>query len=74
MVEAKYPEYQSHKANHDMVLDDCKRIMAKNVGTSNLTEFAMELVTYMENWFIEHYANEDVKMADYLKQNLWRIS
>jgi len=74
MIDTNYPEFASHKADHDKVLQDTKNILTQyNVDVSP-SEIAMELVNYMQNWFLDHYSNIDVKMAEYLKLHLGKIS
>jgi len=73
MKDTDYPEYQKHKAIHDKVLEDCQDILTQNYSNNDASKVAYKLVGYMKNWFSEHYANEDVKMAEFLKQNDWKI-
>lgn len=74
MKETNYPEYTIHKADHDKVLEDCKNILTQNDKDYSPREVALELIKYMKNWFIDHYSNVDVKMAEYLKQHLNEIN
>jgi hemerythrin len=73
MKETNYSGYESHKAIHDKVLEDYQNILAKDEKNLTTNEVALKLADYMQNWFVGHYSNEDVKMADHLKQNLWKI-
>ena len=74
MIETNYPEYAIHKADHDKVLKDTKNILTQNNADARPSEIALELVNYMQNWFIEHYSSIDTKMADYLKQHIGKIN
>lgn len=74
MIDSDYPEYAFHKANHDEVLANCKNILAKNDSSHSPREVALELINYVQSWFIDHYSSKDTKMADYLKQNNGRIN
>lgn len=74
MIDADYPKYELHKSNHDKVLEDYKTILNQKDCNHNQKEVALKLINYMENWFIDHYANEDVKLVAFLKENIWRIN
>lgn len=73
MINAKYPEYQSHKANHDKVLQDYENILTQNKADDSPSEMATKMIKYIKSWFVGHYSNEDVKMAGYLKKNAGNI-
>ena len=73
MIDTNYPEYASHKADHDKVSEDTKNILTQNKPDANPSKIAVEVVKYMQNWFLDHYTNVDVIMADYLKQHLVEI-
>jgi hemerythrin len=70
MRQARYPEYETHKAEHDQVREDYKKILTKNDADYSPSEIALELINYVHKWFLVHYKNEDVKMAEYLKKNV----
>ena len=70
MLEANYPDYESHKANHDKVLEDCRNILTQNASNITASEIGLEFVNYVQNWFLDHYKNEDVKMVEYINQHL----
>ena len=74
MKDTNYPEYAIHKANHDEVLQDTKNILTQNNGNHSPSEVALQFVKYMQRWFFEHYHNTDVKMTEYLKQNIDKIN
>lgn len=74
MVDTDYPGYEQHKAIHDKVLEDCQDILTQNYNNNDPSKVAHKLVGYMKTWFSDHYANEDVKMADFLKENQWKIN
>lgn len=68
MIDTDYPGYEGHKANHKKVLSDCKNILTHNI-THKLSDITFNFVTYMENWFTKHYAEEDIRLVEYLKKN-----
>ena len=74
MLETNYPELEAHKTNHDMVLQDTKNVLTQNANDNTSSEIALNFVTYMQNWFLDHYSSKDVKMDDYLKQHLEEIN
>ena len=73
MLETNYPEHKVHKANHDKVLQDTKNILTQNANDNTSSEIALNFVKYMQNWFLDHYSSEDVKMTEYLKQHIGEI-
>ena len=74
MKDTNYPEYEIHKANHDKVLEGTKNILTKNAGNNTVSEICSEYVNYVQNWFLDHYSNEDVKMVEYFKNTLYEMN
>lgn len=66
MREDNYPDYIQHKAAHDQVRQDYKKILTKYDADYSSSEIALELIQYIQKWFFEHYENSDLKMAEYL--------
>lgn len=62
-----YPDYQEHKSCHDKFTEDYRAIFQDNTSVDNLLELAPLLVKNFENWLINHYTKEDVKMAKFIK-------
>lgn len=73
MQKTNYFEFKKHKFTHDKVLADCKKILAQNSTKYSQSDIALDLINYLENWFVDHYTHEDVKLAKFLKQNVWQI-
>lgn len=69
MKKTNYPDYERHKAIHDTVLKDTKRILTQKAGNRTATQIALEFVNYINDWFHEHYSDEDVKMVEHLKNS-----
>lgn len=70
MEAAAYREYKTHKADHDQVRLNYKKILTKNDSDDSPSKIALELINYVHKWFLVHYQNEDIKMAEYLKKNV----
>lgn len=64
-----YPEFDNHKACHDKFIKDYKGILKKVAELDNVMDIGPELVTFVDNWIIDHYTNEDVKMAAFLNNS-----
>lgn len=69
MDNIKYPEYTQHKSCHDKFVEELKTIFEKTDNATNIDELGQELFDYTENWIINHYSEEDVKLTDYIKKN-----
>lgn len=64
-----YPEYPHHKACHDNFVKEYKSLLIKLSQANEPVELGGEFIQFIEVWIKEHYANEDVKMAEYIKAN-----
>lgn len=69
MMSIKYSEYDEHKSCHDKFIEDFKTILKKMNEIENFNnELGAELFDFVGEWIINHYSNEDVKLADYIKK------
>lgn len=64
-----YSELDSHKACHEKFVKDYKNILKKVSELDNVMDIGPELITFVQDWILHHYTNEDVKMADYLNKS-----
>lgn len=69
-----YPNYNNHKACHDKFVEDCKNILNKNATVGSIKDLGEELIIFVEHWIKEHYTNEDVKMANYIRKNQLNVN
>ena len=67
MIDLKYPEYESHKARHEEFTSLVKDFQKKVENTENFSAFGEEIIESAGNWLINHYSNEDVELAKYIK-------
>lgn len=66
MKTSGYADYVVHKKSHEKFSIGYKEKLKQFVDNDFL-EMPFELINFVEDWFNGHYANEDVKMAKYLK-------
>jgi hemerythrin-like metal-binding protein len=69
MMEANYPEYNSHKVKHDefkMSLKGLAQDLIDNGATPELTD---KINVFLINWFIDHIQGVDQKLGSYLSEN-----
>ena len=69
MISTKYSEYDGHKSCHDKFVEDLEIIRKKIDSTENICDLGDELFHFVEDWIINHYSNEDVKLASYIKKH-----
>jgi len=74
MIDLDYPDYASHKKSHDNALLNYKTYLTRIVDDSTVKEIATILIDYIGCWFKEHYLNDDIKMAAYLKHNFSQLT
>jgi len=60
MRRADYDEYQSHKANHELLLDSLRDIMDGMHDDDHST--ADRLSAVLEAWFVEHFRTHDARL------------
>lgn len=65
MIKYDYPEYSQHKKMHDNFILNYKEKIIPLLEKKSF-EIVPELVMFVEEWLVNHYSNEDVKMARYL--------
>lgn len=69
MKYTNYPDAETHKACHENFVADYMNILKKMNQVNDITDLGAELIAFIENWLEEHYTNEDVKLAEYLKRS-----
>ncbi|MBI2725517.1 MAG: hemerythrin family protein [Polaromonas sp.] len=65
MREVKFPEYMSHRQLHNDMLARMNAISA-SIGRKHATD--EEVRSFMTEWLLGHIAQEDAKIAAYVRQ------
>ena len=63
-----YPEFSKHRASHDKFVEDFRNILKTHSETGNIMDIGPTLAIFVEAWLNDHYKNEDVKLASYIKK------
>jgi hemerythrin len=69
MVLINYHEYNEHKSCHDKFSEEINTIHKNIDKVQNIDALGIELHDLAADWIINHYSDEDVKLADYIKQH-----
>lgn len=69
MLKLEYPEYDEHKSFHDKFKQDLEAIHKRLNEPENILDLGMEVYDFAGDWIINHYSNEDIKLANYIKQH-----
>lgn len=72
MLYMNYPDYQKHKACHEKFITDYKLTLKNALGTENTASIAASLFTLTETWIKDHYPSEDMRLANFIKNNASR--
>lgn len=67
MSTSKYPDYETHRDHHDIFIEKYKEFFHIIMKSSNVMEHSDKMISFVETWIEQHYSNEDVKMANYLR-------
>lgn len=64
MRELKYDQYEDHKEEHELLLDNIRDIMDEyeEIDTLNEEEFGNRL----KDWFINHFSTKDARLHKFL--------
>ena len=65
MFDSDYPDLLNHKKEHEDLLASLK-LMEMKLYTDKAT--VDEFVSFLVNWFLDHTAKTDLKMANYLNK------
>ena len=61
MREARYQGYDSHKGEHEQLLDELRDIMDQHEAEDSL-DYRTKLSNHLRNWFVDHFHGEDAKL------------
>lgn len=64
MRERNYDEYEQHKQNHELLLDEIRDIMDEYEDNQQFEE--EELSRRLHNWFTEHFRTYDARLHRHL--------
>lgn len=64
MRERNYDEYEQHKRNHELLLDEIRDIMDEYEDSQQFEH--EELSRRLGNWFTEHFRTYDARLHRYL--------
>lgn len=70
MIHIKYSGYDEHKSCHDKFVEDLKIFRKRMDNAENISDLGEELFRFVEDWIINHYSTEDVKLVRYIKKHL----
>lgn len=64
MIELHYPDYVSHKLEHDRLLQDAEDFIENLGGSLQLSE-GEAILKYFRHWLLRHIATDDKKLKDF---------
>lgn len=62
-----YPDFKHHKSCHDEFTSKLKKMLNITSDSVSIMDVAPHIVEFVGDWITQHYTNEDVKMAAFLK-------
>lgn len=68
MLKCNYPDYPSHKIEHDFFVKKLQKIAAKDME-ENQDKTLTEIVVFVADWIAGHILDTDMKYRDCLTQN-----
>ena len=68
MAAINYPGVAGHKKEHVKLLSELKNMISLVENDDNFGHMS-DFIVFLANWFFDHTANVDKKLADYLKKN-----
>ena len=66
MRDLQYDQYEDHKEDHELLLDDIMDIMDEYADNSRLDE--EEFADRLNDWFVRHFSTKDARMHLFLRQ------
>lgn len=61
MRDIRYTEFEDHKDDHEILLDDLRDIMDE-VGEGTVAGYESKLAENLRDWFGDHFKNKDAKL------------
>lgn len=69
MVSINYPNYNDHKTCHNEFINKIINFKNKINSSQHLDELGTEIIEIAGNWIREHYSNEDIDLAKFIKNH-----
>lgn len=69
MTELLYPEIEEHKQEHKLFLEKFAKLKTQIEEQGLPDSFISQFQTFLVEWIAKHYANIDIKMAKYFREN-----
>jgi len=66
--EYKYPQYDEHKKQHDLIREDLLKIKGRLASDGFSADLVNESVSILGNWLNNHFNQHDRDMINYLKK------
>jgi len=66
-VKSGFPDYQQHKAQHDLFYLEVKRLEARYAKEGPNTILIVHAIQMMCNWLHDHFYRMDRELAEYLR-------
>lgn len=74
MRKYRYPHYEEHKALHESFVNDYNDLIFKFAEDFSISSVLPSLPHVLHNWLITHYGDADVKMTEFLRENMGKKS
>jgi hemerythrin-like metal-binding protein len=68
MRQIGFAEIATHKATHEMLINQIRDILLGLKGGKQLT--AIELIEFLKKWLVEHILNEDMKLKEIFAERI----
>lgn len=65
MIEHDYPDYKSHKSEHDALV--AKVLEFKDQLDSGKTSFSIQLMNFLRDWLMNHIKGSDMNYSSFFK-------
>lgn len=69
-----YPYFEEHKALHAKFTKDYNDLLLKLADELSLSSMVPSLSNLLNSWLKTHYQDADIKMAEFLKERLEKVS
>ena len=64
-----YPDYENHKIAHKEFVNNYKSIVKRVSEAGGIMNLGPEIVQLIQTWLDEHYNNDDIRLAKFIKEN-----
>jgi len=65
---ANYPDYETHKKQHEELMNTVGELMDRYVKTGSSSELSRDVNRIVVKWLINHIQREDKKVGDFLRK------